>query len=159
MNSLPENVSVVVNHRIAIQDSVQAVKDHYVNLLTPWARKWRFNLHPFGAETRPAAGSCAYQGVSARGNDVDSGDVTLSAQYELESSPVSNAEDSRFRLLAGAIKGVFGDDVVVAPDLLSGKCDAEPFVHAMTLSRQYRHPVLLGSVVADIPHVTVASEP
>jgi Gly-Xaa carboxypeptidase len=53
-------------------------------------------------------------------NTSDSGDLTLTAHYELESSPVSSAEDPRFALLAGTIKGVFGDEVVVAPEMLTG---------------------------------------
>ena len=114
MNSLPENVSVVVNHRIGVQDSVQAVKDHYIQLLTPWTKSWNFNLHAFGAQHRR-------NGTFASHSVTDSGDLTLTAQYELEPSPVSDSEDARFRWLAGTIRGVFGDDVVVAPELLSGK--------------------------------------
>ncbi|KIY00384.1 uncharacterized protein Z520_04069 [Fonsecaea multimorphosa CBS 102226] len=119
VNSLPENASILVNHRIAIQDSVQAVKDHYVHLLAPWAQERGFKLHAFGAKA-PHENS-----ISTRpGNSTtDCGDLTLSAHYELESSPVSSAEDARFRLLAGTIKGVFGDDVVVAPELLTGNTD------------------------------------
>ena len=114
MNSLPESVSVVVNHRIAVQDSVQAVKDHYIQLLTPWARRWNFNLHPFGVQDHRSTS------LASRSN-ADSSDLTLTAQYELEPSPVSDPEDARFSWLAGTIRRVFGDDVVVAPELLSGK--------------------------------------
>ena len=115
VNSLPETVSVVVNHRIAVQDSVQAVKDHYIHLLSPWAKRWNFNVHAFGQHRQ--RNTAALRSPS----NVDSGDLTLTAHYELESSPVSDPEDARFRWLSGTIRGVFGDDVVVAPELLSGK--------------------------------------
>lgn len=115
MNSLPENASVIVNHRIAIHDSVRGIKDYYIALLTPWARKWHFNLHAFGVEDQTRQDS-----VLHLDNNADCGDVTLTAEYELESSPVSDTDDARFRWLAQTIKGVFGDDVVVAPELLSG---------------------------------------
>ncbi|EXJ95212.1 hypothetical protein A1O1_00332 [Capronia coronata CBS 617.96] len=117
VNSLPESAAVLINHRIAIQDSVQDVKSHYVELLAPWADKWDFRLDAFG-ERRPAKkNSLKCNGIN------DSGDLILAAQYELESSPVSNWEDPRFRWLAGTIKGVFGDTVVVAPEMLSGNTD------------------------------------
>ncbi|KIW96234.1 uncharacterized protein Z519_03302 [Cladophialophora bantiana CBS 173.52] len=119
VNSLPENASVLVNHRIAIQDSVQAVKDHYVHLLAPWAQEQGFKLQAFGAKAQQEDSTSTRPG----NNTADCGDLTLSAHYELESSPVSSAEDARFRLLAGTIKGVFGDDVVVAPELLTGNTD------------------------------------
>jgi Gly-Xaa carboxypeptidase len=116
VNSLPENANILVNHRIAIQDSVQAVKDHYIDLLGPWTKERNFTLHAFGTETPRE------NGVSTPlSSTSDCGDLTLSAHYELESSPVSSAEDARFGLLAGTIKGVFGDDVVVAPEMLTGK--------------------------------------
>lgn len=110
---------MVVNHRIALQDSVQLVKDHYINLLTPWARKWNFNIHAFGADD-PQDSSNHETSISLE-NNLDCGDLTLISHYELESSPVSDTDDARFRLLAGAIKGVFGEEVVVAPELLTGQ--------------------------------------
>ncbi|KIX05815.1 uncharacterized protein Z518_03787 [Rhinocladiella mackenziei CBS 650.93] len=142
VNSLPENVSVLVNHRIAIQDSVQAVKDHYVRLLSPWARKWNFKFHAFDGETSTQATNPTIQSE----NNSDSGDLTLTAQYELEPSPVSEVDDARFRALAGTIKGVFGDDVVVAPELLSGNTDTRyywnlsPQIYRMSPWRAHHDP-------------------
>ncbi|EXJ63874.1 hypothetical protein A1O7_00209 [Cladophialophora yegresii CBS 114405] len=118
VNSLPENASILVNHRIAIQDSVTAVKDHYIQLLGPWAKERSFKLYAFGAQSPPENAT-----LTALSNTSDSGDLTLTAHYELEPSPVSSAEDPRFALLAGTIKGVFGDDVVVAPEMLTGNTD------------------------------------
>ncbi|EXJ89211.1 hypothetical protein A1O3_02277 [Capronia epimyces CBS 606.96] len=117
VNSLPENVTALVNHRIAIQDSVQDVKDHYIQLLAPWAEKWNFNLDAFGERRQAKNIPCRSSAVT------EGGTLTLTAQYELESSPVSEWEDPRFRWLASTIKGVFGDNVVVAPELLSGNTD------------------------------------
>ena len=54
-------------------------------------------------------------------DDLEGGTLILEAQYELDSSPVSDAEDDRFGWLVGTLRGVFGDDVVVAPELLTGK--------------------------------------
>jgi Gly-Xaa carboxypeptidase len=115
VNSLPESVHVLVNHRIAIQDSVQAVKDHYIRLLEPWADQRRFKLNAFGSVFPPK------RPMPRPRDDVEEGTLILEAQYELDSSPVSDAEDDRFGWLVGTLRGVFGDDVVVAPELLTGK--------------------------------------
>ncbi|KAK5248121.1 Gly-Xaa carboxypeptidase, partial [Exophiala xenobiotica] len=117
-NSLPENATVLVNHRIAIHDSVQVVKDQYVALLSPWAKKWHFNLDAFGVKQRNRKDD-----MTRTDNNNDCGDLTLTAAYELDPSPVSDVDDASFRWLAGTIKGVFGEDVVVAPELLSGNTD------------------------------------
>jgi Gly-Xaa carboxypeptidase len=50
--------------------------------------------------------------------------VTLTGEYDLNPSPVSSAEDARFGLLAATIKGVFGEDVIVAPEMLTGEYNA-----------------------------------
>ncbi|KAK5198562.1 Gly-Xaa carboxypeptidase [Exophiala xenobiotica] len=118
INSLPENATVLVNHRIAIHDSVQVVKDQYVALLSPWAKKWHFNLDAFGVKQRNRKDD-----MTRTDNNNDCGDLTLTAAYELDPSPVSDVDDASFRWLAGTIKGVFGEDVVVAPELLSGNTD------------------------------------
>lgn len=115
MNSLPESVQVVVNHRIAVQDSVQAVKDHYIRLLEPWAHRQRFSLNAFGSVLPPE------RSRSRPKDDLEEGTLILEAQYELDSSPVSDAEDARFGWLVGILRAVFGSDVVVAPELLTGK--------------------------------------
>lgn len=91
------------------------MKDHYVGLLSPWAKKWQFNLDAFGVQERNRSDS-----QTRSDNNNDCGDLTLTAHYELEPSPISDAEDPRFSWLAGVIKGVFGDDVIVAPELLTG---------------------------------------
>ncbi|KAK6382227.1 Gly-Xaa carboxypeptidase [Exophiala oligosperma] len=119
VNSLPENATVLVNHRIAIQDSVHVVKDHYVSLLSPWARRWNFNLNAFGARMHKNH----EDGATRTDGTNDCGDLTLVASYELDPSPVSDTDDACFRWLSGTIRGVFGENVVVAPELLSGNTD------------------------------------
>ncbi|KIV81012.1 hypothetical protein PV11_08466 [Exophiala sideris] len=118
VNSLPETANLVINHRIALHDSVQAVKEYYSALLRPWAKKRHFNLDAFGVVEKNREDS-----QTRFDNNNDCGDLTLTAQYELEPSPISDTEDSRFSWLAGVIKGVFGENVVVAPELLTGNTD------------------------------------
>ena len=78
-----------------------------MRILSPLAKKWNFNLHTFGED------------ISL--DKTNEGTMTLAAQDELEPSPVSDHEDPRFSLLAGTIRGVFGEDVIVAPVLLTGE--------------------------------------
>lgn len=92
------------------------VKDHYTSLLSPWAKRWQFNLNAFGTRIQNHK-----EGTTRTDDNNDCGDLTLGASYELDPSPVSDTGDACFRWLAGTIKGVFGENVVVAPELLSGK--------------------------------------
>ncbi len=94
----------LVNHRIAIEDSVRTVKDHYLHILSPLAKKWNFGIKGFGSETR--------------GNNI--GTFTLTSNDDLKPSPVSDPGDARFEWLTGTLRGVFGEQVVVAPVLLTG---------------------------------------
>lgn len=105
-NALPETVYAIVNHRIAIEDSIQVLKDHYIGILSPLARKWNFDLLAFGKDIKTSGKS--------------TGTLTLSGHGELEPSPISNHEDVRFKWLAGTLRAVFGKEVYVAPVLLSG---------------------------------------
>jgi len=106
-NALPETAYALINHRIAVEDSIQILKDHYIKILSPICKKWNFNLNAFGKEIgRKECGS---------------GTLTLAGYDELEPSPVSIYSDARFSWLTGTLRGVFGKEVIVAPVLLTGR--------------------------------------
>ncbi|PVH78384.1 Gly-Xaa carboxypeptidase [Cadophora sp. DSE1049] len=108
-NALPETAHIIVNHRIAVEESVQIVQDYYVHILSPLAKKWNFGLQGFGQE--------------AAGNH--NGTITLAGHDALEPSPTSDPQDQRFDWLTGTIRGVFGTDMIVAPVLLTGNTDTK----------------------------------
>ncbi|MAD84975.1 MAG: hypothetical protein CL912_18610 [Deltaproteobacteria bacterium] len=108
-NALPETAHIIVNHRIAVEESVRTVKDYYVRHLSPLAKQWNFGLQGFGQK--------------ASGNFKAT--ITVAGHDALEPSPTSNTEDERFDWLTGTIRGVFGKDVVVAPVLLTGNTDTK----------------------------------
>ncbi|KAH9206171.1 Gly-Xaa carboxypeptidase [Leptodontidium sp. 2 PMI_412] len=108
-NALPETAHIIVNHRIGVEESVQTVKDYYPRLLSPLAKKWDYGVQGFGQE---AASNTK-------------GTITLAGYSALEPSPTSNIEDERFKWLTGTIRGVFGEDVIVAPVLLTGNTDTK----------------------------------
>lgn len=99
----------MVNHRIAPHDSVRIVKDHYICLLCPWAEKHRLAVHGFG------------EVLSEPENPT--GILTLTSEYDLDPSPISDSSDPRFELLAGTIRGVFGEHTIVCPTILLGNTD------------------------------------
>lgn len=109
VNSLPESAYAMVNHRIAPHDSVRILKDHYISLLAPWAKKHQLAVHAFGENIS--------QPESALGT------LTLTSDYDLDPSPISDPTDPRFELLAGTIRGIFGDHIVVSPTILLGNTD------------------------------------
>jgi hypothetical protein len=74
-----------------------------------------FSLHAFEDASR--------EGTDDTTSQSELGSVTLTGEYDLNPSPVSSAEDTRFGLLAATIKGVFGKDVIVAPEMLTGEYD------------------------------------
>ncbi|KAG4439432.1 hypothetical protein IFR05_005079 [Cadophora sp. M221] len=108
-NALPETAHIIVNHRIAVEESVQTVKDYYIHLLSPLAKKWDYSIQGFGQE---AASNTK-------------GTITLAGFSALEPSPTSDMDDERFKWLTGAIRGVFGKEVIVAPVLLTGNTDTK----------------------------------
>jgi Gly-Xaa carboxypeptidase len=99
----------MVNHRIALQDSVRIVKDHYISLLTPWANTHNIAVDAFG------------ESISQPTHPF--GTLTLTSDYDLDPSPISDANNRWFHLLAGTIRTVFGKDVIVAPTVLLGNTD------------------------------------
>lgn len=110
-NALPETAYALVNHRVAIEESIQVLKDHYVSVLSPLAKTWNFVLQAFGERIGP--------------NVTPTGTLTVAGHDELEPSPVSDHKDVRFSWLVGTLRGVFGKDVFVAPVLLTGELFAE----------------------------------
>ncbi|KAH8807272.1 Gly-Xaa carboxypeptidase [Xylogone sp. PMI_703] len=109
VNSLPESAYALVNHRIAPHDAVHVVKDNYISLLSPWSEKYHFNFEAFGESLSQFSQA--------------SGSLELTSAYDLDPSPVSDPKDPRFSLLAGTIRGVFGEHVAVTPTTLLGNTD------------------------------------
>lgn len=130
---MPEVSRVFVNHRIAAQDSVKAVKDHYVKLLSPWAWKNGLNLDAF-------EGLAHIHEASARSA------AKLTSTYDLEPSPVSPTADPCYEILCRTIHQTFGKDVEVVPDILAGNTDTRyywrltPNIYRMTPYRAGHDP-------------------
>ncbi|GBE86580.1 Carboxypeptidase S [Sparassis crispa] len=120
-NALPENAVAVINHRIATDSSVGAVKERATALFKSVAAG--FNL--------------SYTAFGSRITDVDArayGTLTLTDAFgtALEPAPLTptGPDAAPFLLLSGSIKATYndhrallGDGITVMPSLVSGNTD------------------------------------
>ncbi|KAK4032807.1 hypothetical protein C8A01DRAFT_20174 [Parachaetomium inaequale] len=108
VNALPERATVVVNHRINIGETTQAVKDRLTSLAGEVAKKHNLSLHAFDGKEEPSS-------------------IILSpSTYELEVAPVTPADGSvksPFSILAGTTRALYGKEVVVTPGIMTGNTD------------------------------------
>ncbi len=114
-NALPENATVLVNHRIAVEEAVQDVKTHYREIIDPFARElgMTFQNVEFQNEKFPKKEEMIWKSNTAK--------LSLATLSELEPSPITSFSDQRYSWLAGTLKSVFGKDVIVAPVLEGGE--------------------------------------
>ena len=99
-----------MNHRVSVDQSIQSVKEHYDKLIFPFTKQWNFTYHGFGKDSA----SKSEQDTSTLGA------ISVAAVHEGGPSPVSKPSDSQFSWLIGTLRGVFGEDLVVAPILFTG---------------------------------------
>ncbi|KAI9440734.1 hypothetical protein H4582DRAFT_2074521 [Lactarius indigo] len=121
-NALPEGAWAVVNHRIATQSSVAAVKRRDTDILKHLANEFNLTFTAFGEDITP-------EGVSSAGK------LSLTDAWEsgLEPAPVTPTdEDSApWQLLSGTIKATYNahrglegaDNIFVSPGVMSGNTD------------------------------------
>ncbi|KAF9557345.1 carboxypeptidase S [Agrocybe pediades] len=123
-NALPEQAWAIVNHRIAVVSSVDAVKAHDTALLESLSKKFNLTYSAFGKKI-------SQDGASA------SGTLTLSDAFNgaLEPAPITptDKDAAPYHLLSGTIKATFNahrgvdmDDsksIIVAPSMMSGNTD------------------------------------
>ncbi len=122
-NALPESATVLVNHRIAVEESVQDVKTHYRRIIDPLARKLGLEFQNVDVcEEKAERKEMIWKSNNAT--------LTLTTSYELEPSPITSPLDPRFAWLAGTLQSVFGQDVIVAPILEGGELWSTRHTHS-----------------------------
>jgi Gly-Xaa carboxypeptidase len=94
---------------------VDETKVHIHNILAPLARKWGFSYKAFGHEVYPAL----LDGSHHITLDIQSNGK--SKPVGLEPAPITPSNNDAFDLMAGTIKGVFGNHTVVAPSGMFGE--------------------------------------
>lgn len=121
-NALPENAMAIINHRIATDSSVSAVKQHSTKLFKSIAAGFNLSYTAFGS--------------SVTGDQPGYGTLTLSDAWgtALEPAPVSpvGPDAAPFQLLSGTIRTTWNthraiseeeDGITVIPSLVSGNTD------------------------------------
>lgn len=111
VNALPERVTATVNHRINIGEHPSDVHHKVAHLAKGIAKKYNLTLHAFDdhAET-------------PRSISLQSGNSVL------EPAPVSPTDASKispWTILSGTVKALYGDDITVAPGIMTGNTDTK----------------------------------
>lgn len=116
INALPEKVFAVVNHRIAVESSVDTVKEHLSSLMErKILSKFNLALDAWGETSGNTSTSSA-------------GKVSLEDfGSPLEPAPVSPFTSQAYKTLSGTIKQVLGEDIIVAPAIMTGNTDTKFF--------------------------------
>ncbi|EXJ86628.1 Gly-Xaa carboxypeptidase [Capronia epimyces CBS 606.96] len=116
INALPEEVSVKVNHRVNIGDKPSDVLDQVIALTEPVAHKYNLTLEslPFNSSSPKLENS-----------------ITISPlKGVLNPAPVTPTEVdpiSPYTIIAGTTRALYGEDVIVAPGIMTGNTDTRYF--------------------------------
>ncbi|KAI0369802.1 carboxypeptidase S [Pilatotrama ljubarskyi] len=126
-NALPERAEVIVNHRIDVHSSVDALKKRITRVVQPVAERFGLDLDAFGEKT-----------VVTTGTGQSSGKLRISDAFgtALEPAPITPMGDSGpFQLLSGTIIGVLGASnrtgydkkTYIAPGMSTGNTDTKHY--------------------------------
>ncbi|KAH7417826.1 hypothetical protein BKA64DRAFT_761443 [Cadophora sp. MPI-SDFR-AT-0126] len=114
INALPEKVYAVINHRIAVESQVANVRSNLEALITTKILpKFSLSLDAWGS-------------ISGNTSTSSLGRITLEDFHKpLEPSPVSPFDTGTYKTFTGTIKQVMGEDIIVAPSLMTGNTDTK----------------------------------
>jgi Gly-Xaa carboxypeptidase len=114
INALPEKVRAVVNHRVAVESTIKDIRTHLSTLVQDKILcKHDLSLDAWGS-------------VSGNTSSSASGKIFLEDFDEpLEPSPVSPYTTDAYKVFSGTIKQVLGEDIIVAPTLMTGNTDTK----------------------------------
>lgn len=134
-NALPEQAWAVVNHRIATDSSLGALKSRDTALLRSLATQFNLSFTAFGLsqsdESAPAYGT-----------------LTLSEPFHpgLEPAPITPIDEEPYQLLSGTIKATYnahrslkGDNINVAPSVMSANTDTRYYWNLTRHIFRYNH--------------------
>jgi Gly-Xaa carboxypeptidase len=113
INALPERAQALVNHRVNVGETAQVVFDRLAELASVVAQKYDLHLHAFDDIEEP------FSIILSHGNYLDPAPVT----------PSDSLAESPFSVLAGTVKAVYGEDVIVTPGIMTGNTDTRFFWH------------------------------
>lgn len=140
INALPEEVSLLVNHRVAIGTTVAALNKRFADRVIALGQRYQLNVTAFG-EVR-------YSTPKAIGSF-----QVLQIRPPLETAPVSPSTGKAWEYLAGSIRHVFEDlvpekplgyPIVTAPAIMPANSDTR---HYWNLTRNiYRFSPMIADI-------------
>lgn len=121
VNALPEYTKMVVNHRVAIETSLDEVRSNFIERAKILANKYGLDLEGFGESI--------IDNKSSKGKF-----IILNFSSPLKSAPVTPVDDKVWEYLAGTTRHVFEDlvftknnkldyPIVTAPSIMTGNTD------------------------------------
>ncbi|KAH9962677.1 carboxypeptidase S [Russula dissimulans] len=139
-NALPEEAWAVVNHRVATQSSVAAVRERDTDVLRHLAKEFNLTFTAFGS----AISGDSEDGASAR-------TLTLADAWgtALEPAPVTptGKDSAPWQLLSGTIKATYNahrssegaDNIFVSPGIMTGNTDTRYYWNLTRHIVRYNH--------------------
>jgi Gly-Xaa carboxypeptidase len=109
VNALPERTEIVVNHRINVGEEPKLVWDRITALAYETTKKYNLTLHAFdGVKEAPLSIS-----LSPSATTLDVAPIT----------PTTVDKVSPYAILAGTVRAVYGEEIIVAPGIMTGNTD------------------------------------
>ena len=113
VNALPEQTRALINHRINVGTTSAEVKDKLTKLASGVAKKHNLTLHAFEE--------------AGKHDEAELNSITLGiTKVILEPAPVTPTSvnaTTPYSVLSGTTRGLYGEDVLVAPGIMTGNTD------------------------------------
>ncbi|KAK6454907.1 Gly-X carboxypeptidase [Scheffersomyces xylosifermentans] len=121
-NALPENVKLLVNHRVAIESSVQEVKQHFISRVVEVAKRHNLAVNAYGdvvLDTKNNSGVFQIRVFSS----------------PLDAAPLTPLNDNVWKYLSGVTRHVFEDlvypeidyPIISSPAIMTGNTDTRHY--------------------------------
>ena len=109
VNALPERTSAIINHRINIGEEPKTVWDHVTALAKPVAEKHNLTLNAFNGKIEAPLSITLWPSETT----LDVAPIT----------PTDTTSITPYYILAGTTRGLYGEDIIVAPGIMTGNTD------------------------------------
>lgn len=110
-NALPERTVATINHRINIGEHPEDVHRKITHIAQGVAKKYNLTLHAFDDTKESPSSITLYNGLAS-----------------LEPAPVTPTDPtvlSPWTILSGTTKALYGEDLIVAPGIMTGNTDTK----------------------------------
>ncbi|GAP92544.1 putative peptidase family M20 M25 M40 [Rosellinia necatrix] len=136
INAMPEYIKIGVNHRIAPQDSIPAVKANILKQIRPVVKKFSLTVKAFeGEEQNPdfVANESFDDGILSPMYEVEyNGTLVLTSTQQTQVTPISPTTGLVWDLFSGTIQHSFsfdGGKVVPVGELMTGNTDTRHYLN------------------------------